>query len=132
MTNKANSVYALVFVLSTIGSAQRSTSSAVTATHYTQAQLKSMVRDAHTPTQYAALASYYTEQGNAYLTKAAEEKQEWDRRSVNIVLTAAKYPRPVDSAHYLYDYYSRAAQDAQRQAAKYRQLADSPDHPGAN
>jgi hypothetical protein len=132
MTHRASLICALALALSAIGSAQTTTSSAVTATHYTQAQLKTMAREAHTPSQYAVLASYYAEQHTAYLAKAAEEKQEWDRRSVNIVLTAAKYPRPVDSTRYLYDYYSIAAQDAQGLAEKYRRLAVSIDLTGVN
>jgi hypothetical protein len=123
MTRRVSSICLLALALTTIGKAQTSASSAGTATHYTQAQLKTMVQEAHTPSQFGVLASYYTQQEKIYLTKAAEEKLEWDRRSANIVLTAAKYPRPVDSAHYLYDYYTTMAQDAHQRAEKYGQLA---------
>jgi hypothetical protein len=125
MTNRAISVCALALAFSAIGSAQTTNPAAVAAVHYTQTQLKTMAREAHTQSQFTVLANYYAQQHTAYLTKAAEEKQDWDTRSANIVLTAAKYPRPVDSAHYLYDYYSRMAEDAQRLAEKYRQLAAS-------
>jgi hypothetical protein len=87
------------------------------------AQLKQMVRDAHTPEQYTALAQSYGQLQKSYLDKAAEEKQEWDRRSQNIVSIAAKYPRPVDSARNLYEYYSNKASEAGALAAKYSQLA---------
>jgi hypothetical protein len=87
--------------------------------------LKKMARDAHTPSQYAVLAGYYDGRQKDYLAQAAEEKQEWVRRSANIMLTAAKYPRPVDSAHYLYDYYTYKAMEAGQLAAKYSQLAGS-------
>jgi len=98
-------------------------SSAENDTHYTQAQLKQMARDAHTPEQYNALAGYYEKQQSDYLHQATEEKQEWVRRSQNIVSIAAKYPRPVDSARYLYEYYAYKAAEAGQLAAKYSQLS---------
>ena len=89
----------------------------------TGAQLKQMAKDAHTPEQYSALAQSYGQLEKSYLAKAAEEKQEWDRRSQNIVSIAAKYPRPVDSARNLYQYYAYKASEAGALATKYSQLA---------
>jgi hypothetical protein len=86
-------------------------------------QLKQMARDAHTPEQYNALAQSYDQLQKSYLAKAAEEKQEWDRRSQNAVSISAKYPRPVDSARNLYEYYAYKASEAGALAAKYSQLA---------
>jgi hypothetical protein len=58
------------------------------------------------------MANYFGEQHGTYLQKAAEEKKEWDRRSQNITSAAAKYPRPVDSARNLYEYYMYKASEA--------------------
>jgi hypothetical protein len=91
--------------------------------HYTHAQVKQLVRDAHTPDQYKTLASYYDAQQKSYLQQAADEKREWDRRSQNAVGVAAKYPRPVDSARNLYEYYMYKASEAGSLTAKYAQLS---------
>jgi hypothetical protein len=123
MTRKVSAVCVLTFALATLGSAQTTASSAGSGTHYTKAQLKQLVQNAHTPSQYEMLASYFGQQQKSYLAQAADEKQEWVRRSANIVSTAAKYPRPVDSAHYLYDYYTYMASESGQQAARYAQLA---------
>jgi hypothetical protein len=82
-----------------------------------------MVREAHTPEQYAALATYYETQKSSYAKQAAEEKEVWIRRSQNIVSIAAKYPRPVDSAHDLYEYYDLMANESGQMADKCRQLS---------
>jgi hypothetical protein len=114
----------LSFALAGVGDAQATASTAGNGAHYTQAQLRQMVRDAHTPEQYKALAGYYAGRHTYYLQQAAEEKQEWVRRSQNIMVVAAnKYPRPVDSARNLYEYYMYKASEAGDLAAKYRQMA---------
>lgn len=106
-----------------VASAQGAASSPKTDSHYTRAQVKQLLRDAHSPDQYRTLASYYGEQQKSYLKEAAEEKQEWVRRSQNIVGVAAKYPRPVDSARNLYEYYMYKASEAGALSLKYNQLA---------
>ncbi len=106
-----------------VGIAQGMASSPETSANYTHAQLKQLVHNAHTPAQYTALASYYAERQNNYLQKAAEEKQEWARRSQNITSVAAKYPRPVDSARNLYEYYIYKASEEGTLAVKYSRLA---------
>ena len=97
-------------------------------THYSKAQAKQLMREAHSPNEYRALAGYYGEQQTSYLKQAAEEKQEWVRRSQNIVGVAAKYPRPVDSARNLYEYYMYKASEMGALSLKYSQLgaADAP------
>jgi hypothetical protein len=82
-----------------------------------------MTRDARTPEQYKNLASTYAKQQAYFLRVAAEEKAEWQRRSQNIVSINAKYPRPVDSARNLYEYYVREASEAGTFSAKYDQMA---------
>jgi hypothetical protein len=104
-------------------SAQGAASSAETGAHYTQAQLKELALNAHAPAQYAVLANYYGERQADYLRQAAEEKKEWERRSQNITGVLAKYPRPVDSARNLYEYYMYKASEAGTLQAKYQQLA---------
>jgi len=103
-------------------------SAAETGNHYTQAQLKELARDAHAPEQYKSLANYYGERQKDYLQKAADEKKEWERRSQNVVGVLAKYPRPVDSARNLYEYYMTRASEAGTLEAKYSRLA-TPDAP---
>jgi len=68
-------------------------------------------------------------QGKEYSRKAADEKQEWERRSLNTSGINQKYPRPVDSARNLFEYYSYKASEAEGLAAKYTQLASGTIHP---
>jgi hypothetical protein len=113
----------LTFALAGTVSAQSIASPAKSGTQYTRAQLKQLVRDAHTTTQYSALAGYYGEQKKLYAQQAAAEKQEWERRSQNIMAVAAKYPRPVDSARNLYEYYAYKTTEAESLEFRYQQMA---------
>jgi len=104
--------------------AQGAMSSAQTDAHYTQAQLKELALNAHAPEQYKALAGYYGQEQNRYAQLAAEEKTEWDRRSNQpMVSTQAKYPRPVDSARNLYEYYMYKASENRSLESKYTRMA---------
>ena len=72
---------------------------------------------------YQSLADSYAARQAHFLAKGAEDKAEWERRSSeNIVSILAKYPRPVDSARYRYEYDSYEAAQAGELAAHYRQL----------
>jgi len=122
MTRNLLAAGILTFALAGLGNAQGTAPSAENGPHYTQAQVKQLVREAHTPEQYNALANYYAKQQQDYLKQAEEERQEWVRRSENIMVVAAKYPKPVDSARYLYEYYMSKASEAGNLAVKYRQL----------
>jgi hypothetical protein len=113
----------LLLAFASAGNAQDTASSPETGAHYTQAQLKQLALNAHTHAQYSVLANYYGERRNDYLQKAAEEEQEWVRRSQNITSVAAKYPRPVDSARNLYNYYMYKASEAGTLEAKFSRLA---------
>ena len=106
------------------GSAQSTASSAETGAHYTKAQVKELKRNAHAPAEYAVLAGYYGAQKADYLRQAAEEKKEWERRSKNVAVAFGKYPRPVDSARNLYEYYIYKASEAGTLETKYHQLAE--------
>jgi len=118
----------LSLALPGFASAQGAASSAETGDLHNQGQLKQLARNAHAPAAYKVLASYYAERQSTYLQKAADEKAEWDRRSQNVVGVMAKYPRPVDSAKNLYEYYMAEAADAAKLEAKYSALA-TPDAP---
>ena len=109
--------------LSSLGTAQGTQPQPGKDNSYSQAELKRLVRDAHTPEQFRELAGYYGKEQQTYLQKAAEEKQEWVRRSQYVMASAAKYPRPVDSAHNLYEYDLSMASQAEKLSLKYSQLA---------
>jgi len=108
-----------------VGSAQGAASSAETGDHSTEAQMKQMARNARSPEQYRSLAGYYGERQRSFLDKAAAEKAEWERRSENVSGILAKYPRPVDSARNLYEYYMAEANEAEKLEAKYSGMAAS-------
>jgi hypothetical protein len=123
MTRSLCAICLMLVTFGGIGGAQTTNSAVSSGTQLTQAQAKSLAKQASSPAQYRMLADYYANQQKGYLAKASEEKQEWARRSSNIVLTAAKYPRPVDSAHNLYDYYIYKSTEAGQFASKFGQLA---------
>ena len=113
----------LSFSFASVDGAQSPASSSRSETEYTQAQVKQLVRDAHTPEQYSDLAAFYFRQQAIYLQKAAEEKHDWVQRSQNTASIAEKYPRPVDSARNLYEYYAYEASKAGQLAAKFSRLS---------
>ena len=113
----------LYFALAGVGSAQTSSAARSGTTHYTRTQIKQMVREAHTPEQFSALASYYGDKQTQYLQQAMEERKEWAQLSQNVTVVAAKYPRPADSARYRYEYDLTKATEAEGLATKYSQLA---------
>lgn len=122
---------ALVICLAAARAQKASASPADKSSQPTPAQLRQMARDAHTTEQYATLARFYDQLAKSYLARADEERQEWQRRSQNVVSIAAKYPRPVDSARNLYEYYAYKATEAGGLAAKYRGLAEPASAPAA-
>jgi hypothetical protein len=123
MTRNLLATCILSLAFAGVANAQGTASSTETGAHYTQAQLKQLASNAHAPEQYQALASYFGKQHKDYLQQATEEKKEWERRSQNVTGILAKYPRPVDSARNLYEYYMYKATEAQTLEAKYGRLA---------
>jgi hypothetical protein len=93
--------------------------------HYSKAELAQLRKEAHTPEQYRALAVYFEHRKRSFQEQADQEKKEWERRSQNVVGPAAKYPRPVDSARNLYEYYDYEADQAGLLQAQYERLAES-------
>lgn len=114
----------LTLALLGVGSAQGAVASAQDSDHISKTQLKQMASEARTPEQYKTLAHYYEGQQRDYLKQAADEKQEWIRRSQITTSLYAKYPKPADSARNLYEYYVEKASEAGALSAKYIQLAD--------
>jgi len=112
------------FALMSGASAQEAAASKQNGERYTAAQLKQLVHSAHTSEQYQVLANYYAERERNFLQQAAQEKIEWQRRSQNLTGILAKYPRPADSAKYMYESYVYRASEAGSLSAKYRQDAE--------
>ena len=113
MKPKLLSAWLLCFALAGAESAQGAAAYEENAAHCTPAHLKQLAREARTREQYNALASCYEKIRKDYLKQATNEEQEWARRSQNTMATAAKYPRPVDSARNLYEYYLSKAFEAE-------------------
>jgi hypothetical protein len=88
-----------------------------------KAELRRMMRDAHTSAQYHVLAGYFRAQQKHFEQQAEVEREEWIRRSANVSGPAAKYPRPVDSSKNRYEYFTAEAQEMDRQAAHYESLS---------
>lgn len=76
-----------------------------TPPHYTHRELQQLIREAHTPEQYQALAVYFRSQEQMFDEKAAAEAKEWEQR-------VGGYK--VDPARNLYDYYVEKAQEMVR------------------
>jgi hypothetical protein len=108
-----------------VGYAQGTAFSSETDAHYTKAQLKQLVLNAHTPEQYSALASYFEKQRANYLQKAEERRKEWVQLSQNGTSRALKVPRPADSVWNYYEDYMHKAVEASTLEAKYSHLASS-------
>ena len=110
-------------VLAGVGSVTAIATPAGNGDHYTQSQLKRMAAEAKTPEQFQVLASYYSTQQQHFAQLAADEKAEWARRSQFTQSIEAKYPRPVDSARNLYEYYAYRAAEAATLSEKYAGMA---------
>jgi hypothetical protein len=122
---KRNLLFAsiLFFALAGAGIARAADPSQNSCSACTSAHLKQLARAASTEEQYSALAACYEKLHSDYLEKAAQEKQEWERRSHNVMAAAAKYPRPVDSARNLYEYDLSKAAEAGELSAKFSRQA---------
>jgi hypothetical protein len=122
ITMKARTLISIVFSLGSVVSLAQS--GHITEKQYSRAELRQQIQTAHNPQQYQALADYFRQQQKSFEAKASAEKLVWDARAQNSA-SGNKYPRPVDSAHYLYDSYSYDADRAGKQADHYEQLARS-------
>jgi hypothetical protein len=86
-------------------------------------QVRTLARSAHSAAEYRQLADYYRVRSSQLRAQATAELAERDRRAQFTMGTAQKYPRPVDSAQYLYDSLTEQADQAAAQAQHYDQLA---------
>lgn len=116
---------ALSFLFPSIGGGQAlsAPASGDEAPHISQAHLKTLALDAHTSGQYQTVAQYYVKLQQHYLKQARDEMQEWLRRSHSVTSIAEKYPRPVDSSRYRYEYFTLKASEMGALADRYTQLA---------
>jgi len=118
-------VATLSLALPFAGMAQSTTRTSSISAPIPEHELQSLIKSAHNSAQYKQLAVYYHQQEAKYRAEAVAEKAERDRRAqVNASLTQ-KYPRPVDSAQYLYESYSAEADSAALNAQHYDKLAAS-------
>jgi hypothetical protein len=88
-----------------------------------KAEIQRMIRQAHSPEDYRAIADYFRARQKAFDNEAQAEKVEWQRRSQNVMGPAAKYPRPVDSSKYRFDYFSYESLQMAQQALHFEALA---------
>ena len=113
----------LSFAIPLAALAQSTEQTASLAVPTSPREVHELIKSAHTTAQYKELASYYHQQETDYRAKAAAEKAERDRRAQVDAGLYQKYPRPVDSAQYLYESYVSSADSAALQARHYDQLA---------
>jgi len=93
-----------------------------------RAELKKMIQDAHTTEDYLTLASYFRWRQQQFEQEAHDELAFWAKRSMNVSLEAAKYPRPEDSSKNRYEYFTYEAQKMSAQAAHYDSLSAITSH----
>ena len=122
MRIKAQIVYALI-ACAFAASVARAESS--TSPNLSRAEVKRMMREAHTTEQYMTLASYFRWRQQQFERQAHDELAFWAKRSMNVSLAAAKYPAPVDSSRNRYDYFVYEAQQMSLKAAHYEGLSAS-------
>ena len=103
------------------------------STNYTRGEIRRMVREAHTGDQYRELAAYFRARQQDFHQSAREEHAEWARRAMvmNFGL-AAKYPGPVDSSRYRYEYFTAESAEMSHKASYYEGMASKADRSGKN
>ena len=116
-------VATLSFALPSAGMAQSTAQTASLSTPISPREVHTLMLSAHSSAQYQQLAGYFHQQEARYRAEAATEKIERDRRAQVNAGLAQKYPRPVDSAQYLYESYVSQADSAALQAQHFDQLA---------
>jgi hypothetical protein len=114
----------MLMIAFTAATLQAEENSASDQPQFTGAQIRKMVREAHTPEQYSDLADYYAIRQRMFKQKAREEMRLWAERNAMINPIYEKWPRPVDSARNLYEYYEYRAGECAKLEAKYSRLAD--------
>ena len=113
----------LSFVFPLVAIAQSTEETASRTAPTSHREVRELIKAAHTSSQYKDLASYYYQQEVNYRAKASAQWIELDRRAQVAGHLYQRYPRPVDSALYLYDSYVSSANSAALQARHYDELA---------
>jgi len=116
-------VAALSLTFPLAGMAQSAMQTASVTTPMSPREANGLMKSAHSSAQYKQLAGYFHQQEAKCRANAAAEKVERDRRAQVNAGLYQKYPRPVDSAQYLYESYVADADNAALQARRYDQLA---------
>ena len=115
----------IVILALTAGTVRAAQKDSINEPEYTGSQINRMAREAHTVEQYTTLADYYAVRQRTYKRKAAEEMNLWALRSEMANPLREKWPRPVDSARNLYEYFEYQIAQSAVLFAKYDRLADS-------
>jgi hypothetical protein len=113
----------LILLFSTAGTVIAQESEVAAQPLYTRSEIKKMAREAHTVEQYKVLADYYASQQKLYAFKKVEMMHLWRQRN-EMYYRVEKWPRPIDSARNLHDYYEYKANEAAKLQAKYLRCAD--------
>jgi len=121
--NRILVVAALSLIFPLGGMAQSTTQTASLSAPMTPREVHSLMLSAHNSAEYKQLAGYFHQQEVKFRAEAAAEKIERDRRAQVNAGLMQKYPRPVDSAQYLYESYVSQADSAALQAQRFDQLA---------
>lgn len=118
-------VATLSLALSFAGMAQSSLQTASLSAPMTPREVHSLMRSAHDSAQYKQIAGYFHQQEAKFRAEAAAEAVERDRRAPDnaALYHYQKYPRPFDTAQYLYESYLSKADSAATQAQHFDQLA---------
>jgi hypothetical protein len=120
-------VAALSLAFPLVATGQSALQTAGLMTPDSEHEVHNLMKSAHSSDQYRQLAGYFHQREADYHSKAAAEMAERDRRAQTNAGVARKYPRPVDSAQYLYELYLSDAAIAAVMAQHYDQLAASPE-----
>jgi hypothetical protein len=115
----------ILVIAASTASFSQTKSSGNHGSEFSNAQIRKLVSHAHTVEEYTVIADYYARRQQFYKGKAAEEMHLWADRSAVITPLSEKWPRPVDSARNLRDYYEYEASRSAKLLAKYSALADT-------
>jgi hypothetical protein len=113
----------LFVALPLAGAAQSTVQTASLSAPLSVHDVHNLMKSARSVAEYQQLAGYFHQQEAQYRAEAVAEKAERDRRAQVNAGLSQKYPRPVDSAQYLYESYVSQADNAALEARHYDQLA---------
>jgi hypothetical protein len=91
-------------------------------TYYSHSEIKKMIRDARTPEDFNRLADYFDYRAMEFEKKTQEQLKEL-QRLLGLPYHAKSYPAQVDYARELLKSYRNEAQNCDKRADTYRELA---------